>query len=169
MSDTAAGGRHLGWIYHRKENTTSEPELYGKRPLSWEIIMILVFIDMGIKCCNFSEQGSVTWSGERGERFYKGGDAWTESWGPGGHGAGFRGDSKVECVNAQSLSCVQLFATSWTVAHQAPLLMGFPRQEHWSGLPFPSPGDLPDPGTEPPSSSSPALARVFTTSPPGKP
>ena len=46
------------------------------------------------------------------------------------------------------------FVTPWTGAHQAPLSMGFPRQEHWSGLPFPFPGDLPDPGTEP---VSPAL------------
>ena len=44
------------------------------------------------------------------------------------------------------LSCVRLFATPWTVACQAPLSMGFPRQEYWSGLPFPSPGDLPEPG-----------------------
>ena len=47
------------------------------------------------------------------------------------------------------------FATPWTVAHQAPLSMRFPRQEYWCGLPFPSPGDLPDPGLEP---MSPALA-----------
>ena len=47
------------------------------------------------------------------------------------------------------LSCVQLFSTLWTVAHQAPLSMGFSRQEYWSGLPFPSPGDLPNPGIEP--------------------
>ena len=47
------------------------------------------------------------------------------------------------------LSCVWLFATPWTVAYQAPLSMGFPRQEYWSGLPFPSPGDLPDPGIKP--------------------
>ena len=47
------------------------------------------------------------------------------------------------------LSCVLLFATPWTVAHQAPLSMGFSRQEYWSGLPFPSAGDLPDPGIEP--------------------
>ena len=46
------------------------------------------------------------------------------------------------------------FATPWTVAHQAPLSMGFPRQDYWSGLPFPSPGDLPNPGIEP---VSPAL------------
>ena len=46
-------------------------------------------------------------------------------------------------------SCPSLSATLWTVAHQAPLSMGFPRQEYWSGLPFPSLGDLPDPGIEP--------------------
>ena len=46
-----------------------------------------------------------------------------------------------------SLRRVQLFATPWTVAYQAPLSMGFPKQEYWSGLPFPSPGDLPDPGS----------------------
>ena len=48
-------------------------------------------------------------------------------------------------------SCVQLFATPWTVAHQAPLSMGFFRQEYWSGLACPPPGDLPDPGIEPTS------------------
>ena len=58
------------------------------------------------------------------------------------------------------------FVTPQTVAHQAPLSMGFPRQEYWSGLPFPSPGDLPDPGIEP---VCPALADgFFTTEPPGK-
>ena len=49
----------------------------------------------------------------------------------------------------KSLSYVRLFATLGTAAHQAPLSIGFSRQEYWSGLPFPSPGDLPDPGTEP--------------------
>ena len=58
------------------------------------------------------------------------------------------------------LSHVQIFATPWTVAHQAPLFMGFPRQEYWSGLPFPSAGDLPNPGIEP---ESPALAGRFFT------
>ena len=53
-----------------------------------------------------------------------------------------------------ALSRVQLFATPWTVAHQAPLFMGFPRQEYWSGLPFPAPGYLPDPGIEPVSLAS---------------
>ena len=58
-------------------------------------------------------------------------------------------------------------ATPWTVARQAPLSVGFPRQEYWSGLPFHSPGDLPNPGIE---SVSPALAgRFFTTKPHGKP
>ena len=47
------------------------------------------------------------------------------------------------------LSRVQLFVTPWTVAYQAPPSMGFSRQEYWSGFPFPSPGDLPDPGIEP--------------------
>ena len=53
------------------------------------------------------------------------------------------------------LSPVRLFVTPWTRARQAPLSMGFSRQEYWSGLPFPPPGDLPDPGIEP---VSPALA-----------
>ena len=62
-------------------------------------------------------------------------------------------------------SRVQLCATLWTIAHQAPLSMGFSRQEYWSALPFPSPGDLPSPGSKPTSFTSPALAgRFFTTS-----
>ena len=68
------------------------------------------------------------------------------------------------------LSHVQLFATPWSVAHQVPLSMGFPRQEYWSGLLFPSPGDLPEPGIEPMCPASPALAgRSFTTEPLRKP
>ena len=55
-------------------------------------------------------------------------------------------EGKVNKV--KSLSRVRLFATPWTVAYQAPPSMGFSRQECWSGLPFPSPGDLPDPGIE---------------------
>ena len=66
----------------------------------------------------------------------------------------------------KSLSRVQLFATPWTVAHQAPPSMGFSRQEYWSGLPFASPGDLPDPGIEP---RFPALqADALTSEPQGK-
>ena len=62
-------------------------------------------------------------------------------------------------------SLVRLFATPWTVACQVPLSMGFPRQEYWSVLPFPPPGDLPNPGIETVSLGSPALAgRLFTTS-----
>ena len=64
------------------------------------------------------------------------------------------------------LSRVGLFTTPWTVAYQDPPSMGFSRQEYWSGLPFPSPGDLPDPGIEP---GSPALqADTLPTKPPGK-
>ena len=63
--------------------------------------------------------------------------------------------------------CLTLLPPPWTVARQAPLSMGFSRQEHWSALPFPSPADLPDPGIEP---ERPALAGgFFTTEPPGKP
>ena len=70
----------------------------------------------------------------------------------------------------QSLSSIRLFETPWTVAHQGPLSVGFSRQEYWSGLSFPSPGDLPHPGIEPTSLMSPALAgSFFTTEPPGKP
>ena len=67
------------------------------------------------------------------------------------------------CLRPQSLSHVLLFATPWTVAYQAPLSMGFPWQEYWSGLPFPTPGDLPKPGIEPTSLTSPALEGGFFT------
>ena len=70
------------------------------------------------------------------------------------------------CV-CESLSGVRLFATPWTVAYQAPLTMGFSRQEYWSGLPFPSPGDFPDPGFDP---GSPALqADSLPSEPQGSP
>ena len=65
----------------------------------------------------------------------------------------------------KSLSHVRLFATPWTVAYQAPPSIGFSWQEYWRGLPFPSPGDLPDPGIEP---GSPAFqADTLTSEPPG--
>ena len=68
-------------------------------------------------------------------------------------------------MKVKSLSRVRLFATPWTVAYQAPPSVGFSRQEYWSGLPFPSPGDLSNPGSEP---GSPALqADVLTSEPPG--
>ena len=73
-----------------------------------------------------------------------------------------KGEKKVKLP-----SHVWLFATPWTVALQAPPSMGFSRQEYWSGLPFPSPGDLPKPGIEP---RSPAFqADALTSEPPGKP
>ena len=76
--------------------------------------------------------------------------------------------SVKECLlKVKSLSHVRLFATPWTVAHQDPVSMGFFRQEYWSGLPFPSPGDLPYPGIE---LRSPVLqADALTSEPPGKP
>ena len=68
--------------------------------------------------------------------------------------------------NVSSLSRVRLFVTPWTVAYKAPPSMGFSRQQYWSGLPFPSPGDLPDSGIEP---GSPALqADALPSKPPGK-
>ena len=66
----------------------------------------------------------------------------------------------------KSLSRIRLFATPWTVAYQAPPSMGFSRQECWSGLPFPSPGDLPDPGIEPGSLT--LQADALLSEPPGK-
>ena len=70
-------------------------------------------------------------------------------------------------MKVKSLSCVQLFVTPWTVAHQAPQSMEFSRQEYWSGLPFPSPGNLPNPGIE---AGSPTLqADALQSEPPGKP
>ena len=67
-------------------------------------------------------------------------------------------------VKVKSLSRVRLFVTPWTVAYQAPPSVGFSCQEYWSGLPFPSPGDLPNPGIEP---RSPALeADALTSEPP---
>ena len=75
----------------------------------------------------------------------------------------------VNCV-VQLLSCDRLFPILQIVACQAPLSMGFPRQEYWSGLPCPPPGDLPKPGIKLPSLLSPALADgFFTTEPPGRP
>ena len=68
------------------------------------------------------------------------------------------------------LSNIQLFAILRTTERQAPTSMGFVRQKYWSGLPFPSPGDLPDPGIKPKSLVSPALVgRFFTSELPGEP
>ena len=64
-------------------------------------------------------------------------------------------------MKVNPLSRVRLLATPWTAAYQAPLSMGFSRQEYWSGVPFPSPGDLPDTGTE--------AGGFFTIEPPGEP
>jgi len=78
-----------------------------------------------------------------------------------------RGKVAGVCERTRAVCCVLssiwLFPTPWTMAHQAPLSMGFPRQEYWSGLPFPPPGDLPDPGIKPTSLASPTLAGGFFT------
>ena len=71
------------------------------------------------------------------------------------------------CACVQSLSHAPHFATSWTIDHQVPLSMGFQRQECWSGLSFPPPGTLSDPGTEPKSLA--LVGEFFTAEPPGKP
>ena len=69
-------------------------------------------------------------------------------------------------MKVKSLSRVRLFVTPWTVAYQAPQSMEFSRQEYWSGLPFPSPGDLPNPGIEPVSPTM--QADALPSEPPGK-
>ena len=71
-----------------------------------------------------------------------------------------------ECLHAKLFSRVQLFETLWTAARQAPLSTGFSRQEYWSGLPFPPPGDFLNPEVEPASPTSPALAGGFLTTEP---
>ena len=70
-------------------------------------------------------------------------------------------------MNCYLLSRLQLFATPWTITHQNPLSMEFSRQEYWSGLPFPSPGNLSDPGIEPRSPTF--QADALSSAPPGKP
>ena len=74
---------------------------------------------------------------------------------------------EIMCTDAARIlshfSCVQLFATPRTVAHQAPLSVGFSRQDYGNGLPFPSPGDVPDPGIEHTPLTSPLLANEFFT------
>ena len=69
---------------------------------------------------------------------------------------------RLACVLSR-FSHVQLFAAPWTIARQAPLSIGFSRQEYWSEVPCPPPGDLPDPGIEPVSLTFPALAGWFFT------
>ena len=80
---------------------------------------------------------------------------------------GYRSDHLLTACMLSHFSYIGLFVTQWTVAHQAPLSIGFPRQEYWSGLPFPSAGDPPDPGTE--LLPSALAGGFFITEPPGKP
>ena len=74
-----------------------------------------------------------------------------------------------QLIELKCFSCVRLFETLWTIVRQAPLSMRFSSQEYWSGLSYPSPGDLSNPGTEPISLTSPALAGgFFTAKPPSR-
>ena len=83
---------------------------------------------------------------------------------------GYSGETRLALkfkvkVKVKLLSHVQFFSTPWNVAYEAPLSMGFSMQESWSGFPFPSPGDLPNPGLEP---GSPALqTNALPSEPPG--
>ena len=78
--------------------------------------------------------------------------------------------SPVPCYAQWLQSCSRLFATLWTVAHQTSLSVKFFQKDYWSGFPCPTPGDLPDPGIEPISLASPALAGgFFIAEPPGNP
>ena len=78
--------------------------------------------------------------------------------------------TEKQVVTVDKLLLSDSFVTLWTIACQAPLSMGFPRQEYWRGLPFPTLGDLPNPEIEHASLASPALAgRFFTAEPPGRP
>ena len=86
------------------------------------------------------------------------------------HWVGVLRKCQPACLCLLSFSVRSYSVMPWTVAHQAPLSMGFPRQEYWSGLPFPPSGDLPDPGIKPAFLGSPALAGgFFTTAPLGRP
>ena len=118
------------------------------------------------KCYNYP---LLTERTSRGINWYVASKGWSQdsTCGLSGYKALNSRKNDILKVKVKSLSRVHLFATPWTVAHQAPLSVGFSRQEYWSGLPFPSPGDLPDPGVEP---RFPALqADALTSKPPGKP
>ena len=118
------------------------------------------------KCYNYP---LLTERTSRGINWYVASEGWSQdsTCGLSGYKALNSRKNDILKVKVKSLSRVHLFATPWTVAHQAPPSVGFSRQEYWSGLPFPSPGDLPDPGVEP---RFPALqADALTSKPPGKP
>ena len=117
--------------------------------------------------CNEHEIGQTPGDGEG-----QGGLACCSSWGrKESDTTGQLNTTTSYCISMSVRACLVaqscLFVTAWTMARQAPLSMEFSRKEDWNGLPFPPPGDLPDPGIKP---MSPALAgRFFTTDPSGKP
>ena len=100
-----------------------------------------------------------------GRRMKSGGEGLSQNWGKGGYASRLGGGDRLGCACVVSrFSHVWLFTITWTIACQAPLSTGFSRQGYWSGLPFPPPGDLLDPGIEPTSLMSPTLAGGFFTS-----
>ena len=120
-------------------------------------------------CAPGNWTGMARWGSEEARPEEQGVHRWTKDWtlGPATSWKALTSRSEV-C--ARVCSVVSNSLRLWTVAHQAPLSMEFSRQKYWSGLPFPTPGDLPDPRIEPLSPASPALAgRFFTSAPPGKP
>ena len=119
--------------------------------------------------CNARDLGSIPKSGRSpGERTGNALQAWRIPWTeqPGWAANTLTFHLQVQYMYACMwcmLSCVWFFETPWVVAHQVPLSMGFPRQKYWSGLPFPTLGDLPDPGIELTFPASPVLAGRFFT------
>ena len=121
-----------------------------KIPWRWEWLPPPVFL-LSTKILVFLAW-RITWTEEPGRPQSMGFQRFRSNWATNIH-CGTKILYAAWKVKMKSLSCVQLFATPWTVAHQASPSMGFSRQEYWCGLPFPSPGDLPHPGIEPRSPS----------------
>ena len=135
-------------VHHGPSLSTKKADLW-ERPCSWETLPPLT-----------EDPTSFRYKAGRRRYYPNSGVNWANR-----NGAQGQWDFKDLCV-CQSLSRVRLFVTPWTVAHQAPLSMEFSRQEYWSGLPFPSPGDLPNLEIKP---RSPALqADSLPSEPQGK-
>ena len=130
------------------KDTDEQPDEEMCRPRSGRVLSTGTSVRMELACLTLPVSGCVqpTWKAPKPHTI---GISWT-----------FHHVVCV-CVCVCALSHVQLFATPWTIALQAPLSMQFCRQEYWSGLPLPSPGDLPDPEMKAVSPVSPALAGGF--------
>ena len=149
-------------LYHMVAHITSKP-LPGKHTWILTNQVSKSATKMGPRVLGGRKQGCTgLCEREVGHFFASGGNKWENQrvWGLRQHYAQFH-EGRKKYVRVQLLSCVGLFVTPWTVAHQALLSRGFPRQEYRSGLPCPPPGDLSNPGIEP---VSPSLAgRFFIT------